>query len=125
MVQDVQSHRPSQLARCIVSGLLPLRGVQQGWPPLGHVRDRRGCVEVQRFLGAFFTDRHLALRAARDVDRMRGYNARTVDVGHGMLRSQLGFLVAVLVVGHVGLEAAKATAFGREATRLTLYSFDR
>lgn len=94
---------------------LSLRGarVQEVKPALGDTSD----IEMQRLLGSLLPDRHLTLGATRDVHWLLRMTV-AIDVGHALLRSQLGLLVAMLVICGLRVEAAKATALGGE-TRMT------
>jgi hypothetical protein len=70
-----------------------------------------GDVEVKRLLDALFPDGHLSLGTSRHVHWLLCM-ASGIDVGHALLRPQLGLFVAVLIVGGFSVEAAKAAPLG-------------
>ena len=94
---------------------LSLRGarVQEVKPTLGDTSD----IEMQRLLGSLLSNRHLTLGATGDIHWLLRMTV-AIDVGHALLRSQLGLLVAMLVICGLRVEAAKATAL-RGETRMT------
>lgn len=65
-----------------------------------------GDVEVKGLLWPLLTDRNLSLRSTGDVHWL------SVNVGHRLLGSQFGLLVAMLVVRLLSLKTAEAAPFG-------------
>ena len=70
-------------------------------PPFGDIRD----VEMERFFLTLLLDGHLPLRTTRHIDRLLRM-ACTTDVHRAVLRPEFWLLVAMLIVGHLSIEAS-------------------